>query len=75
MYGNRAGRATLDELADAAGRDPRSIQITVFGAPTDPDAIKEFEEAGAQRAIVALPDTRNEGALAELERMAERVLR
>ena len=71
----KAGRATLDELADAAGRDAKSIQITAFAVPTDADAIKELEEAGADRAIVRLPDTSNDGALAELERMAERVLR
>ncbi|MFQ6031148.1 MAG: LLM class F420-dependent oxidoreductase [Dehalococcoidia bacterium] len=70
----KAGRAALDELADAAGRDPQSIQITAFAVPTDADALKEIAEAGADRAIVRLPDTSNEGALAELERMAERVL-
>ena len=71
----KMGRATLDELADAAGRDPRSIQITVFGQPSDAGVIRGFEEAGADRVIVRLPNTRDEGALTELERMAGQVLR
>lgn len=70
----RRGRATLDELAEAAGRDPRSIQVTVFGQPADPEAIQGFQDAGADRVIVRLPDTQDQGALDELERMAERVL-
>ena len=70
----RMGRATLDELADTAGRDPGSIQITVFGQPSDPDVIKSYEDAGADRIIVRLANTTDESALSELESMAERVL-
>ena len=71
----KRGRATLDELAEAAGRNPRSIQVSVFGQPADPGVIKGFEDAGADRVMVRLPNTRDRGALDELERMAERVLR
>jgi probable F420-dependent oxidoreductase len=71
----KRGRAALDELAEAAGRDPRSIQVSVFGQPADPGVIKGFEDAGADRVMVRLPNTRDRGALDELERMAERVLR
>ena len=70
----RAGRATLDELAEAAGRDPKSINITVFGQPADSDAIRAMEDAGADRVIVRLASTQDEGALTELERMAEQVI-
>ncbi len=66
----RAGRATLDELADAAGRDPSSIQITAFAVPSDRDLLNRLAEAGADRAIVMLPNTRDAGALDELERIA-----
>ena len=74
----RQGRATLNELAEKAGRDPASIPITVFGLPVDPDEIGRFEEAGADRAIVPetpWPGSRDEAeSLAELERIAEKVL-
>ena len=66
----KAGRAALDELADAAGRDPASIQITAFAVPSDKDLLVQFAEAGANRAIVMLPNTRDAGALDELERIA-----
>ena len=71
----RRGRATIDELAEAAGRDPKSIEITVFGLTADePERIKEFEDTGAVRAIVRLGENRGEESIRELERMAAAVL-
>ncbi len=70
----KRGRATLDELADAAGRDPSSIAITVFGEAGNPEALKRFEEAGADRAIVRFESTAGDAALTGLERMAEQLL-
>jgi hypothetical protein len=69
----KRGRATLDKLADAAGRDPSSIDITVFGEASDPEALKRFEEAGANRAIVRFDSTVDDAALMGLERMAEQL--
>ncbi len=69
----KRGRATLDELAGAAGRDPSSIDITVFGEASDPEALKRFEEAGADRAIVRFDSTVDDAALTGLERMAEQL--
>ena len=66
-------RATLDELAPTAGRDPKSIEITVYGEASDPDMLKRFEDAGADRVIVRLQTTEGEAALNELERMAEQL--
>ena len=69
-----AGRAAIDELAEASGRDPASIGITVFGQPADRDLISQFERAGANRVIVRLGDTTNRQALDEIERIAQAVL-
>ena len=69
-----AARATLSEMADAAGRDPKSITITVSGVPTDKDAIKQYEDAGADRALVRLTRTGQSDVLAELEDMAQKVV-
>ena len=66
-------KATLGELAAAAGRDPHAIEITVYGEASDPDVLKRFEDAGADRVIVRLQTTEGEAALAELERMAEQL--
>jgi hypothetical protein len=67
-------RATLDEFATAAGRDPSSIDITVFGQASDRDTLQRFAEADASRAIVRLSTTSSDAALTELERMAAQVL-
>jgi probable F420-dependent oxidoreductase len=69
----KSGRATLDELADAAGRDPRSIEIMIYGEACDPEMLRRFEEAGASRVTVRLQTTEGDAALTELERMAEQL--
>lgn len=70
----KAGRATLDELADAAGRDPASIQITAFAVPADREQLQQYAAGGANRAIVMLPNTKAPSALDELERIGQAVL-
>jgi probable F420-dependent oxidoreductase len=69
----KRARATLDKLAAAAGRDSRSIDITVYGEDSDAETLKRFEEAGASRVIVRLQTTAGEAALTELERMAKQL--
>ena len=69
-----AGRAAIDELAEASGRDPSSIDVTVFGQAADRELISQFESAGANRVIVRLGDTTSRQALDEMERIAQAVL-
>jgi probable F420-dependent oxidoreductase len=69
----KQGRATLEALAAAAGRDPSAIDVTVYGEASDPEMLKRFEEAGANRVIVRPQTTEGEAALTELERMAEQL--
>ena len=70
----KRGRATLDELAAAAGRDPGSLIISVFGQEADRELVGRFEDAGADRVIVAVPTANEEESLADIERSAEAVL-
>lgn len=70
----RTGRATLDELAAAAGRDPKAIRLMVYNVPADRDLIQRMEEAGADRVVVAAPRGPESEALPGLERLAEQVL-
>ena len=67
----KMGRASLDELAESAGRDPRSIKLMACNVAADRDTIVELEEAGADRVTISLPRDIGEGMLVEL---AERVL-
>ena len=69
----RAGRASLDELADAAGRDPKSIQILIYGA-SGRDEIKQMEDAGADMATVRLASTAPGEAISGLEKLAKEML-
>lgn len=69
-----AGRAAIDELAEASGRDPAAITITVFGTPPDREVIARFANAGANRVIIRLPDTTASAALDEIDRIAAAVL-
>ncbi|HBD83520.1 MAG TPA: LLM class F420-dependent oxidoreductase [Dehalococcoidia bacterium] len=68
------GRATLDELAEAAGRDPKSIIVSVFGQQPDADLLKGFEEAGANRVMIRVETANEEDTLKNLHSIAETVL-
>jgi probable F420-dependent oxidoreductase len=70
----KKGRATLNELAAAAGRDPKTIDITVSGVPCDREAIQRLGASGASRVIIRLPSTLSQEALTDLEKMAAQVL-
>ncbi len=69
----KAGRASLDELAEAAGRDPDSIQLIVCNINPDKDLVRRYEDAGATRVTIPLPLDSGEGSLSEMERIAEQV--
>ena len=68
------GRATLDELAEAAGRDPKSIIGSVFGQQPDADLLKGFEEAGADRVMIRVETANEDDTLKNLHSIAETVL-
>ena len=69
----QAARATLDELADSAGRDPKSIQICVYGV-SDRDTVRRMEDAGANMAVAGLGGVPGDEAPSAMERLAEAVL-
>ena len=69
----KAGRASLDELADASGRNPNEIQILIYNASSR-EEIKEMEDAGADMVTVRLPSTAPGEALPGLEKLAEEML-
>jgi len=72
----RESRATLDKLAQEAGRNPAAISISVYGQAVDRDLIKRFLDAGATRVVVRPPTAKTEPEMAaELERIAAAVLK
>lgn len=68
------GRAALDELAEASGRDPKSITISVFGQQADGDLLQGFEEAGADRVMIRVETANEEETVKNLDGIAEAVL-
>jgi len=69
-------RGQLDAMAKEAGRDPRSITISVYGQPPDRAVVQALLNAGADRVVVRPEHVETEAAMGEqLERMAEAVLR
>ena len=70
----RAGRDRLNALAADAGRDPASINISVFGQPADRQLIADLAAAGADRVMIRVETADEEATYAQLERIAEGVL-
>lgn len=77
VEGIQRGRATLNELAEKAGRDPQSLDVIAFGQPgqfADREEIKTLEKAGISHATIWLKRVRGNEVIAELEELARRVL-
>jgi probable F420-dependent oxidoreductase len=72
------GLATLNELADKAGRDPLSLNVIAFGQPdqfTSKTEIQELEHAGVSHATIWLKRSKHDEVLSELKELADKVLR
>ena len=67
-------RKQLDAMAEEAGRDPKSITISVYGQPADRDLVQSYLNAGADRVVVRPDHVANEYEMGrQLERMAEAI--
>ncbi len=69
-----AGRQKLNELASEAGRDPESINISVFGQPADRELVSSLFEAGADRVMIRVETAEKDATFAQLDQIAEAVL-
>jgi probable F420-dependent oxidoreductase len=68
-------RGQLDAMAKEAGRDPKSITISVYGQEPKRDVVQSLLSAGADRVVVRPEYVETEMEMGEqLERMAEAVL-
>jgi alkanesulfonate monooxygenase SsuD/methylene tetrahydromethanopterin reductase-like flavin-dependent oxidoreductase (luciferase family) len=61
----------VDELLKQAGRDPRSLPITVYQVPEDADLIKRYRERGIERVVFELPSAKADEVLPVLDRCAK----
>jgi probable F420-dependent oxidoreductase len=77
LDGIQRGRATLNDLAEKAGRDPHSLNVIAFGQPgqfTTGEDIEALEKAGISHATIWLMRTSQDAVVAELEELAHAVL-
>ena len=59
------------QMAQDAGRDPQSLQVTIGGAPEDADKIKRFRDLGAVGVNITLPAEGPDQILPILDRWAK----
>ena len=64
----RKEMAQLHELAKSAGRDPKTIAVTLYGVPADVDKLRSYAQLGIQRANFGLPPANRETVLPLLDR-------
>jgi len=62
--------ARLHRMAEEKGRDPKTLSVTVFGAPNDAATLAGYAEAGIHNALLAVPDKDRDGILAYLDKVA-----
>lgn len=65
------GLADLKARAARAGRDPKTISVSVFGAAADEATLATYAGAGITRAILRLPSEPREAVLPLLDRYAK----
>jgi hypothetical protein len=61
----------LRRCAEQAGRDPKSISITAFGAKPEREAIDQYEAAEVERSVFFLPAERADKVLSVLDGYAK----
>lgn len=62
--------ARLARMAEEKGRDPKTLSVTVFGAPNDAATLEGYARAGIHSALLAVPDKDRDGILAYLDKVA-----
>ena len=61
----------LSKAAKAAGRDPKSMQIVVFRAPADAEALKPYRDTKIDSVLFDLPDVSRDEILSTLDKYAK----
>jgi len=74
MRGDRNPVDRIPELRQRlskAGRDPRSVPVSIFFAPPKADGLKALADAGVERAIFGLPSAPRDAVLPRLDALAK----
>lgn len=63
----------LRRLAEDAGRDPASIEVTVYGAPRKPALLAAYRDAGVHRVVYAVPPAPRDEVLPKMDAFVEAI--
>ena len=61
----------IRQMAQEAGRDPGSLEVTVGGAPEAPDTLKRFRDLGVARVNFPVPPAKADEVMPILDRVAK----
>ena len=66
-----AGIADLRRLAEKAGRNPKSLSVSVYAATPEESIVRQYEQAGAERTVFNLPSAERDTVLPILDKCAK----
>jgi probable F420-dependent oxidoreductase len=69
-YDLESSFAELRRVAAANGRDPKTLELTIFAAPPRRQALDEFAALGATRVLFGLPQGPEPDVIAKLDELA-----
>jgi len=64
------GIERLHRMASEKKRDPKSLSVTVFGAPADSAVLASYAKSGIDGALLAIPDASRDEILRQLDQWA-----
>src|SRR6185437_9158840 len=64
------GIERLRRMASEKKRDPKSLSVTVFGAPADSAVLASYAKSGIDGALLAIPDASRDEILRQLDQWA-----
>jgi len=59
------------KMAEEAGRDPTSLEVSIFGCVAKPDVVEKFRDAGVTRCVFGLPPADRDTVLPLLDEYNE----
>jgi alkanesulfonate monooxygenase SsuD/methylene tetrahydromethanopterin reductase-like flavin-dependent oxidoreductase (luciferase family) len=59
------------KMAEEAGRDPSSLEVSIFGCTPKPKTMEKFRDAGITRCVFGLPPADRDAVLPVLDQCAE----
>jgi hypothetical protein len=63
--------AAFRRAAADAGRDPTSMEVTLYACPPDAELVNRCAEAGVARVVFRLPTEGSDGVLRFLDRLSD----